>query len=439
MTQVSFIVLAAGKGSRMQSNKSKVLHEVAGRTLIEHILVLLSKRKDAQIFCVTPKSNSEVRDYLADKNFNVEVITQDQQLGTADAVKSVVTKGNIKGKITIVLYADTPFISDDIIDDLIEQVNYGNAAAVVGFEYEEINQYGKLITEGDKLIHITEAIELGSSNSDYTLCNSGVMAFKTHSLKSVIGKVNNKNKKGEYYLTDVVGLLNKQNDSVGYVVSDYNEVLGINDPLELAFAEEIYQINKISELLLLGVRIIKGESSYFNADCVIEPGVVIEPNCYIGANVTIKSGSRIKAFSYLENCVVGNNNIIGPFAHLRGEVTTGSDCRIGNFVEIKKSKFGNSTKAAHLSYIGDSIVGNNVNIGAGTITCNYDGVNKHQTIIEDGVFVGSNTALVAPITIGSNAMIGAGSVVTKEVKAEQLAIARSKQINLARKKFNKEG
>jgi|SaaInlStandDraft_6_1057023.scaffolds.fasta_scaffold08288_3 bifunctional UDP-N-acetylglucosamine pyrophosphorylase / glucosamine-1-phosphate N-acetyltransferase len=428
---ISFIILAAGKGSRMKSDKSKVLHEVAGRSLIEHILHMLPQQ--STVFCIVPKNNNEIQDYISARDFNINFVVQEQQLGTADAVKVAVQSSNITSDITIVLYGDTPFISRDIIDDLVEQIRSGYSAAVVGFDYEEDNQYGKLITRDDKLIKITEAIELGDKNDDYTLCNSGIMAFKTEGLKSVITQVNNNNKKEEYYLTDVVSLLNKQGKKVGYVVADYTEVLGINDALELAFAEEVFQIGKISELLALGVKIIKGESSYFSADCKIEAGAVIEPNCYIGENVIIKPGVRVKSFSYLEHCVIGEDSVIGPFAHLRGDVNVGTNCRVGNFVEIKKSNIGKNSKAAHLSYIGDSLVGNDVNIGAGTITCNYDGLNKHQTIIEDGVFIGSNTALVAPITLRKGAMVGAGSVITKEVGPNELAVARGRQINLAKK------
>ncbi|MBT4989822.1 MAG: bifunctional UDP-N-acetylglucosamine diphosphorylase/glucosamine-1-phosphate N-acetyltransferase GlmU [Rickettsiales bacterium] len=432
MSKISFIILAAGKGSRMQSDKSKVLHEVAGRSLIEHILHMLGKY-NSNIHCVTSKSNNQIEDFLISKNLNMQIHQQEQQLGTADAVRVAMNSAAIRSDLTIVLYGDTPFVSDTIIDDLVAKIHDGYSAAVVGFDYDEENQYGKLITQNDKLTKITEAIELGNKNDDYSLCNSGIMAFKTDSLKSVINKVGNNNKKGEYYLTDVVALLNKQGKKVGYVIADYNEVLGINDPLELAFAEEVYQINKISELLLSSVKVIKGESSYFSADCQIDSGVMIEPNCYIGKNVVIKSGTHIKAFSYLEDCIIGENSKIGPFAHLRGDVTIGSNCRVGNFVEIKKSSLGESSKAAHLSYIGDSVLGQNVNIGAGTITCNYDGQNKHQTIIEDDVFIGSNTALIAPVTLRQGSLVGAGSVITKEVKAGELAVARSKQVNIVRK------
>jgi bifunctional UDP-N-acetylglucosamine pyrophosphorylase/glucosamine-1-phosphate N-acetyltransferase len=429
---ISFIILAAGKGSRMNSNLPKVLHQVAGRSLIEHILHTISVY-NAKIHCVVPNSNNQIADYLKSNGVKASFHKQVQQLGTADAVKTAVTSGGINEDITVILYGDTPFISADLIDDLIIKIQSGFAATVVGFEYDEANKYGKLITKNDKLLEIVEAIELGAANDDYNLCNSGIMAFKTSALKSVIHKINNDNKKGEYYLTDALGLLNDANQKVGFVVCDYNEVLGINDPLELAYAEEVFQINKISELLLNSVKVIKGESSYFSADCEIEKSAIIEPNCYIGKNTKIKSGCHIKAFSYIEDSVVGKNTKIGPFAHLRAGVEIAKDCRIGNFVEVKKSQLGNNSKAAHLSYIGDSEIGQNVNIGAGTITCNYDGKNKHKTTIEDNVFVGSNSALVAPVTIAKDALIGAGSVVTKNVPEANLAVARAKQVNIAKK------
>jgi bifunctional UDP-N-acetylglucosamine pyrophosphorylase/glucosamine-1-phosphate N-acetyltransferase len=429
---ITFVILAAGKGSRMKSNLPKVLHEVAGRTLIEHLLNTISVY-DGNVHCVVPNSNNEISEYLSRFNSNIYFHKQVRQLGTADAVKAAVDSGKVNQEITVILYGDTPFISAELIDDLVIKIKSGFAAAVVGFEYEEENKYGKLITKNDKLLQIIEALELGDKNDDYNLCNSGIMAFKTKALKASISQINNNNKKGEYYLTDIIGILNNQNQKVGYVVCDYNEVLGINDPLELAYAEEVFQINKISELLLNSVKIQKGESSYFSADCEIAQDVVIEPNCYIGKNTKIKRGAHIKAFSYIENSVIGENSQIGPFAHLRGGVEIARDCRIGNFVEVKKSKFGNNSKAAHLSYIGDSEVGQNVNIGAGTITCNYDGKNKHKTNIEDNVFVGSNSALIAPVTIEKNAKIGAGSVITKNVPAGNLAVARARQVNIDKK------
>ena len=259
---VSFVILAAGKGSRMKSSKPKILHEVAGRAMIEHLLEML-KSFDAKIHCVLSNQNDQIDNYLKKLDYNLVIHKQKQQLGTADAVKVAVKSGAINSDYTIVLYGDTPFISNTLIEDLINQLKNGFAAAVVGFEYDEENQYGKLITKNEKLVKITEAIELGDKNSDYDLCNSGIMAFKTKALTNTIDKVNNNNKKGEYYLTDLVGLINNQGQKVGYVVTDYNEVLGVNDPLELAFAEEVFQINKISELLLNSVKVIKGEKLLF--------------------------------------------------------------------------------------------------------------------------------------------------------------------------------
>ena len=431
--KISFIILAAGQGSRMNSSTPKVLHEIAGKAMIDHVIDTILSYPNNEIICVIPNKDKLIKNHVQTNHKSIKFIEQKKQLGTADAVNSVFKSKKLKSDYTVILYGDTPFITYFTIFKLISNLKEGKDAMILSFFKEEKNNYGKLIIEDDQVTQIIEAIELEDSEEEYLLCNSGVMVFKTHILDEVIDKIENKNKKKEYYLTDAVEILNTENYIVGFEITYPDEVLGVNTPLELSYAEEVFQTNLTTKLMLNKVKILASMTSYFSANCQIEADVVIEPNCFIGNNVKIEKGARIKSFSYLEDCVIGEKSVIGPFAHLRGDAEIAKDCRIGNFVEVKKSKIGQASKAAHLSYIGDSKIGKNVNIGAGTITCNYNGLEKNKTEIDDNVFIGSNTALIAPIKIKKDSLIAAGSVITKDVNAKDLAIARAKQVNFAGK------
>jgi bifunctional UDP-N-acetylglucosamine pyrophosphorylase/glucosamine-1-phosphate N-acetyltransferase len=360
---------------------------------------------------------------------NATMAKQADRLGTGHAVRQAsaayaTAKGNI-----IVLYADTPLVTARTIADIGARLDAGADMVVVGFRPVDPTGYGRLLTENGRLLAIREHKDATDAERAIGLANSGIMGFRADTLRAVIDRIGNANAKGEYYLTDAVELANADGKRVDYVEANADEVIGVDDRTKLAQAEATFQEFRRSEFMKAGVTLRDPGSVYFSWDTEIGRDVTIFPNVVFGPGVKIADNVEIRAFCDIEDVKIGEGATIGPFARIRGGAELGPDVHLGNFVEVKKSKIGAGTKAGHLSYLGDAEIGSKVNIGAGTITCNYDGVNKDKTIIGDNVFIGSNASLVAPVTIGSGAYTASGSVITEDVPPDAVAFGRARQEN----------
>ncbi len=420
------IILAAGKSTRMKSATSKVLHPVGGRPMLSWVKALADSAGVSKIVCVVGEANADVR--AAAEGLGMEIAVQEPQLGTGHAV--LAAKDNLKDfeGIVTVLYADTPLIRAETASRVFDALDDADVA-VLGFEAEDPAAYGRLITDGDELQAIVEAKEATPEQLAVTLCNSGVISASRADMYSALDRVTNDNAKGEYYLTDVIEILRGDGRRAVAVIGDEAEVLGVNSRHDLALAEQAFQSAKRAEIMSEGVTLRDPDSVIFAFDTAIENDVEVGANVVFGPGVTVRRNASIHPFSHLEDCEIGEGANIGPFARIRPGTILGPDTRIGNFVETKKARIGQGSKVNHLSYIGDAEIGEDVNVGAGTITCNYDGYNKHTTIIEDGAFVGTHSSLVAPVTIGRGAFLGSGGVITKDVPADALALARADQVN----------
>lgn len=439
MTQAcASIILAAGKGARMKSQHSKVLHQVAGLPLVCHVLKTVSGLNPVRnIVVVSPDNAIPMQQTLRSFNMQAETIVQQNQKGTADATASArhVLQDFNAGTV-LVLFGDTPFVSLDTMQAMLRARSHASIV-VLGFETASPTGYGRLIMEGDQLDRIVEEKDASDLEKAVTLCNSGVMAIAAQHLFPLIDKVRNNNAQGEYYITDLPALAKQQGLSTTVVIAEPSELQGVNSRTQLAHAEHIYQQHRRITAMDDGVTLIDPSTVYFSHDTVIENDVVVEPNVVFAPGVVVKNGATIRAFSHLEGTTVEADATIGPYARLRPGTHIGTGAKIGNFVETKNAVIDGGAKVNHLSYVGDATVGARANIGAGTITCNYDGYFKWQTVIGKNAFIGSNSALVAPITIGDDAMVGAGSTVTKDVADHDLHVARGdgKTIYQGAKKF----
>ncbi len=429
-TPIAAVILAAGKGTRMKSGLPKVMHPVAGLPMVGHVLQLALKLDAAPIAVVTSSGMEQVAALARDIAGDVDIAIQKEQLGTAHAVLAARTAlGELDG-ILLVLYGDTPLLTEASAKQLIAAVESDKkcALAVLGFIPDDAGSYGRLVLDdAGELAAIVEAKDANEDELAIELCNSGVMAIRANLVWKLLQQIKNENAKSEYYLTDIVALARAAGHKAVAVEGDADEVLGVNSRSELAVAEAVFQYRARQKFMDAGVTLIDPDSVYFAADTVIENDVLIEPNVFFGPAVTIRKGAHIKAFSHIEGAEIGVNSSVGPFARLRPGTKLGGDVKIGNFVELKAADVKDGAKISHLSYVGDASVGEDANIGAGTITCNYDGYLKYKTVIGKNVFVGSNSALVAPVTLGDGALIAAGSVITEDVAADALAIARGAQ------------
>lgn len=420
------IILAAGKSTRMKSTKSKVLHDLAGRQLIEWVRACAVDAGCERIICVVGDANADVRD--AAEALSMEIAVQEPQMGTGHAVdcaRSAV--GDYAGDVAV-LFADTPLITTQTLHTVFEALATSDVA-VLGFEADEPGSYGRLIEQDGTLEKIVEAKEATPEELAVTLCNSGVLAAQSGRLFKALEQVTNENAKGEYYLTDVIEIMRKDGGRAIAVRGDEGEMLGVNSRIDLASAHASFQANMRRIAMQDGVTLRDPDTVYFSYDTVLERDAVIGENVVFGPGVTVKSGATIHPFCHIEGAIVGEGASVGPFARLRPGTELGPDSFIGNFVEVKKTKMGRGSKASHLTYLGDTEIGEGSNIGAGTVTCNYDGFFKHKTVIGDGVFIGTHTSLIAPVTIGDGGFTATGAVVTKDVPADALAIARAEQVN----------
>jgi len=436
MKEISIIILSAGKGTRMKSNLPKVLHKIAGREMLNMVIDEAKKLQPENISVVISSEIEPFTHFIKNQHLDttLDFILQTERKGTGHAVNIAVKNFNPNLKLhkkVLILYGDTPLISAETLKKMLEKLQ-NNSVCILGFDDDEPNNYGRLVIndEGnlDKIVEFKDASE---TERKIALCNSGVIGVDGEILPHLLSQITNDNVAGEYYLTDIVGIANAQALKCTFIKTHKNEVLGVNSRAELANLEKIKQKQIRQKMMENGVTLISPKTVYFTYDTIIANDVTIHPNVVFGAKVKIESGVEIKSFCHIEDAEIKSQSIIGPFARIRPGTTINKNVHIGNFVEIKKSQIGEGTKINHLTYIGDSIIGTNSNIGAGTITCNYDGFNKYQTIIGDNVFIGSNTALVAPINIEANAIIGAGSVITKNVLENDLALSRLEQRNIS--------
>jgi len=420
MKNITTVILAAGKSTRFISNKSKLTQELAGLPVVSHVYNTAKKISGKNIIVVCNKENhNELSSLLK----NCKFVIQKNQKGTADAIEAA--KSSIKTQNFIILFGDVPLISDNSLKRLIK--NFKNkVGSMISFKSLKPHGYGRVILEKNKVVEVVEEIHTSKSEKLIELCNSGIMLVNKSIFFKLIKQIKFRKIKKERYLTDIFEIYFKKKIPFTFIQAEEEEMSGINTLLDFNKVDKILQKRLVAKFLNNGVLIKKPETCYFSYDTKIQSKVIIEPNVTIRNKVSIKSGSIIKNFSDLEGILVKENCSIGPHARLRPNSTIGKNCKIGNYVEIKSSIIGNDTNISHLSYIGDSNVGSQVNIGAGCITCNYDGVKKNKTFIGNKAFIGSNSSLVAPVKIGNNVRIGAGSVINKDIPRNKLAVRRSK-------------
>ena len=424
--QVSLIVLAAGMGTRMNSDLPKVLHGLGGVPMLHHALTASRALEPSRIVVVTGHGSSDVAKAAAAFDEAVDCVVQDPQLGTGHAVAHAAPLlANTPGE-AIVLYGDTPFVRPETLQTMLD-ARAAHAVVILGFIPRDPGRYGRLIVNGDQLEKITEWKDATEAERAIPLCNSGVVCAEAKTLFRLVSKITNSNAAGEYYLTDIVEIAKGQGLSVGYVTCPEAETLGINTRAQLAEAEAAFQTRMRAEALDTGVTLTAPETVFFALDTFIGRDAVIGPNVIFGPGVTIESGAEVKGFCHLEGCHISRGATVGPFARLRPGTELAEDVHVGNFVEIKNAVLDEGVKVGHLTYLGDAHVGQHTNIGAGTVTCNYDGVMKHHTEIGKHVFIGSDTMLVAPVTVGDHAMTASCSVITRDIPAGALAIARARQ------------
>ncbi len=424
----ALILLAAGQGTRMNSELPKVLHPIGHAPMFAHALASAHALEPERTVLVVGHGGDQVAKEAAKIDEDIVIARQEEQLGTAHAVlQAKEALAGFEGD-AIVLYGDTPFISEETILRMVEARNSADVV-VLGFEAADPARYGRLVMDGDKLTRIVEYKDASEAERAITLCNSGLIAADASVLFELLEQVGNDNAAGEYYLPDIVEIAWATGRTATAVSCDESETLGVNTRVELARAESIFQARKRAEALENGVTLMAPETVFFSLDTYIGRDTVVEPNVVFGPGVTVESGVRLRAFSHFEGCHISYGSTVGPYARLRPGAELSNNAHIGNFVEVKNAVIGEGTKVNHLTYIGDADIGDGTNVGAGTITCNYDGVFKHRTTVGRNAFIGSNTMLVAPVTVGDEAMTASGSVITSDVPAGALAVSRAKQEN----------
>lgn len=427
--EFAVVILAAGKGTRLKSDLHKVLHPVAGRPMIEHLLASVAALEPTRTIVIVGDEREQVEEQVGER---AECILQEPQLGTGHAVAQA--KDTLKGfdGDVLMLFGDAPFIKTETMRGMLSRLAEQDAPAVVvlGFEPEDPLQYGRVITHADDTIEkMVEFKDANEAERACRLCNSGLMAARSDDLFDLLERLDNDNAQGEYYLPDIVNVAVRDGRTCAALRTDQpDEVAGVNSRSELAAAEAQWQAYKRQEAMDAGVTLRAPETVFFSWDTELGRDVVVDPNVVFGPGVSVADGAHIKSFSHIEGATIGHNAQVGPFARLRPGAVLEEDAFIGNFVEMKKATLGVGAKASHLTYLGDATVGAGANIGAGTITCNYDGYFKYHTEIGERAFIGSNSALIAPVTIGADAIVAAGSAVTRNVGAGELRMVRAEQL-----------
>lgn len=427
MARLLSIILAAGEGTRMKSSVPKVLHPVGGLPVVSHVLRTVQSF-GSEVAVVVGPNHDAVIDAVTRFAEGAHISRQDQRLGTAHAVQQAREAYNAAAGHVLVLYADTPLVTAETVGRIVTQLDAGADMVVVGFRPDNPTGYGRLLTDGERVRAIREHKDATEDERRIGLCNSGIIGFRGDTLRGVIDRIGNSNAKGEYYLTDAVELAAADGRRIDFIEADANELVGVDDRIKLAQAEATFQEFRRTELMKAGVTLRDPASVWLSWDTEIGRDVTIFPNVVFGPGVKIADNVEIRAFCDIEDAVIGEGATIGPFARIRGGADIGAEVHLGNFVEVKKSRIGKGTKAGHLSYLGDAEIGPRTNIGAGTITVNYDGVNKDKTIIGENAFIGSNSSLIAPVNIGSRAHTAAGSVISEDVPDDAVAFGRARQV-----------
>ena len=422
------IVLAAGEGTRMRSARPKVLHSIAGRSLLAHVLAAIGEAGVTATAVVVGPGQEAVAAEALRISPGAQCFVQGERRGTAHAVLAAKSAIERQPDDILIVYGDTPFIRPATLKRLRAALAANAAVAVLGFRPADPAGYGRLIVAGGKLIAIREEADASAGERAIDLCNGGIMALSGAQALAILERIGAHNRKGEYYLTDAVAIAREMKLNAVAVEVEEDEVRGINTKSQLAEAEAVAQQRLRKAALDAGVTFVAPETVFLCADTKFGKDVVVEPYVVFGEKVTVEDGAVIHSFSHLVGAHIGKGASVGPFARLRPGTRLGDGARVGNFVEVKQAVIEAGAKANHLSYIGDAVVGANANVGAGTITCNFDGSAKHRTTIGEGAFIGSNSALVAPVEIGARAYIGSGSVITEDVPADALAVARGKQV-----------
>jgi bifunctional UDP-N-acetylglucosamine pyrophosphorylase / glucosamine-1-phosphate N-acetyltransferase len=425
MSELAVVVLAAGMGTRMKSSIPKVLHKAAGRSLVAHVLHAAKEIAASQVVVVHGPGHDAIKTESSRILPDCQFAEQAERKGTGHAVMMAEAAIKTFAGTILVLYGDVPLIQPETLRTLLARLDAKHPMAVLGFNAANPSGYGRLLGQGGTITAIREHKDATETERAITLCNSGIIAIDAKLLWPILKQLTPANTQGEFYLTDVVELMAKAGHACALATCEEAEVAGVNDRLQLSGIEAEFQRRLRRNAMLQGATLLAPETVYFSADTKIGKDVIIEPNVFFGTGVIIGDNVEILASSHIEGATVANGARIGPFARLRPGAEIGENAHVGNYVEIKKAKLGKGAKVNHLTYIGDAIVGAGSNIGAGTITCNYDGYEKHLTDIGENVFVGSNTALVAPLKIGAGANIAAGSVITSDVPADALAMTRS--------------
>ena len=423
------VILAAGKGTRLNSGLHKVLHPIAGRPIIEHLIASVEALGPARTLVIVGDERHQVEDQVCGR---AECVVQEPQLGTGHAVAQTKDAlADFDGDV-LMLLGDAPFIATETMRGMLDRLRSPDAPAVVvlGFEPDDALQYGRVITHADMTIEkMVEFKDANEAERACRLCNSGLMAARSEDLFDLLDRLDNDNAQGEYYLPDIVNVAVRSGQTCAAVVADRpQEVVGINSRFELAQAEAQWQELKRNEAMDNGVTLRAPETVFFSWDTELASDVTVEPNVVFGPGVSVASGAHIKAFCHIEGAIIGEGAQVGPFARLRPGAVLEKDSFIGNFVEMKKAVLGEGAKASHLTYLGDAEVGAGANIGAGTITCNYDGYFKYRTVIGENAFIGSNSALIAPVSIGRDAIVAAGSAVSRNVDDGEMRMVRGEQI-----------
>ena len=425
---IAAVVLAAGKGTRMKSKLHKVLHPIAGRPMIEHLLASLAELRPERTAVVVGEGREQLEAQLAGR---ADLVLQEPQLGTGHAVQQAeAALEGFEGDV-LILYGDVPFVRVGTMRAMIERLGAADAPEVVvlGFEPEDPLEYGRVIAEDGRIARMVEYKDADDAERACLLCNSGLMAVRGGSLFELLRQVGNDNAQQEYYLVDIVNVANAQGKLCAVVTTDDpDEVAGINSRAELADAEERWQRARRARAMAEGASLVAPETVFFSWDTRLGRDVTVEPNVVFGPGVSVADDATIHAFCHLEGAALGEGVSVGPFARLRPGAKLAKGARVGNFVEIKNAELGEGAKANHLTYLGDASVGAGANVGAGTITCNYDGYFKHRTVIGERAFIGSNSALIAPLSVGADAIIAAGSAVSRDVAAGELRMVRAEQL-----------
>ena len=423
------VILAAGESTRMKSSMSKVLHPVANRPMIAHVMDAVAQTGISSVALVVGRNADEVAKAAGIDGVAVEPYLQKERLGTGNAVLAAREAIGRGYDDILVAYGDVPLITEGPLRAAREGLAAGNDVVVTGFHTDRPTGYGRLLVENGELVAIREEKDASEAERAVTWCNSGLMAINGRKALDLLGRIGNDNAKGEYYMTDAVAIAHGRGLDVAAIEVPYDNVLGINTRAELAEAEAVWQQRRRRATMLDGVTLIDPATVYFSHDTEIGRDTVVEPNVWFGPGVKVGEGVAIHAFSHLEGTRIAKGGSVGPFARLRPGANLAEGAKVGNFCEVKQADIGPGAKVNHLTYIGDASIGAKANIGAGTITCNYDGFAKHRTEIGAGAFIGSNSALVAPVRIGDGAYVSTGSIVTQDVPDDGLAFGRARQVN----------